>query len=83
MEINKGTVLVRPNKPIVFCSNDWNDGEDLKYSLGIEISKILKHHREFQKGKSLSGIFLLVVYDQLIEYLFVLLITTGRTKIGC
>ena len=54
MEINKGTVLVRPNKPIVFCSNDWNDGEDLKYSLGIEISKILKHHREFQKDKSLS-----------------------------
>ena len=55
MEINKGTVLVRPNKPIVFCSNDWNDGEDLKYSLGIEISKILKHHREFQKDKSLSN----------------------------
>ena len=53
MEINKGTVLVRPNKPIVFCSNDWNDGEDLKYSLGIEISKILKQHREFQKDKSL------------------------------
>lgn len=54
MEINKGTVLVRPNKPIVFCSNDWNDGEDLKYSLGIEISKILKQHREFQEDKSLS-----------------------------